>query len=135
AWEGKGRAVAIEVGRQSLGKSEVVVRQGAAGESKSAAVVARVNRLKSKLEQTQLEMVARAEKALKQNTFAIARLEDAREGINKMGWCGRRECGLAVAQRTGMDVLGTPYYREAASGKCIVCGEPATQVLYAAKVY
>ena len=70
-----------------------------------------------------------------ESIVAIARLEDARDGINKMGWCGRSECGFAVTERTGMAVLGTPYYREAASGKCIVCGEPATNVLYAAKAY
>ena len=34
-----------------------------------------------------------------------------------------------------MSVLGTPYYKEAASGKCAVCGEPAIELLYAAKAY
>ena len=87
------------------------------------------------LELIQVEMFAKAEKTLKENLTAIARLEDARDGINKMGWCGREECGLTVTEKTGMNVLGTPYYKEPASGKCIVCGEPAKEVLYAAKAY
>src|SRR5438445_85616 len=87
------------------------------------------------LELVQVDMFARAEKAMRESIVAIARLEDARDGINKMGWCGRSECGFAVTERTGMAVLGTPYYKEPASGKCIVCGEPATNVLYAAKAY
>src|SRR5436309_4636982 len=83
----------------------------------------------------QVEMLARAEKILKENTFTILRLEDARDGINRMGWCGRKECGIAVTEKTGMNVLGTPYYKESASGKCAVCGEAAIDVLYAAKAY
>jgi len=125
----------VELGPKDLAKKEVVVVQRTTGEKKSLAILALAARLKSMLELIQVEMFTRAERILKENTFAIARLEDAREGINKMGWCGRRDCGLAVTERTGMNVLGTPHYKEGASGKCIVCGEPATEVLYAAKAY
>ncbi len=72
---------------------------------------------------------------MKDGITAIASVDDAREGINRMGWCGRKECGLAITEKTGMSVLGTPYYGEPASGRCAVCKEPATEVLYAAKAY
>jgi len=83
----------------------------------------------------QVDLYARAEAMLKENVATITRLEDARDGISRMGWCGREECGLAITKGTGMDVLGTSYEKEAASGSCIVCGRPATDVLYAAKAY
>src|SRR2546428_1969284 len=134
-WEAKGVPLRIELGPKDLEKSEVVVVQRTTGERRSLAVLALANRLKSMLELIQVEMFARAEKALKQNTFAIARLEDAREGINKMGWCGRRECGLAGAQRPRTDVLGQPDYRDAGPGQCIVGGGAAPRVLDTAQGY
>jgi len=134
-WEARGVPLRVELGPKDLAKGEVVVVQRTDGEKRSLAVVGLAARLRSMLELIQVDMFARAEKTMKESIVAIARLEDARDGINKMGWCGRSECGFAVTERTGMAVLGTPYYREAASGKCIVCGEPATNVLYAAKAY
>jgi prolyl-tRNA synthetase len=134
-WEARGVPLRVELGPKDLAKGEVVVVQRTNGEKRSLAVLGLAARLKSMLELIQVEMFARAEKAMKESVTAIARLEDTRDGINKMGWCGREECGLAVGERTGMNVLGTPYYRETASGKCIVCGEPAKDFLYAAKAY
>jgi len=134
-WEARGVPLRVELGPKDLAKGEVVVVQRTSGDKRSLAVVGLAARLKSMLELIQVEMFGRADKAMKENIVAIARLDDARDGINKMGWCGRQECGLAVTERTGMSVLGTPYYKEAASGKCIVCGEPAKEVLYAAKAY
>jgi hypothetical protein len=52
-----------------------------------------------------------------------------------MGWCGKESCGKAISEKTGMNVLGTPFYPEPFDGTCIVCGEPTKQVVYAAKVY
>jgi prolyl-tRNA synthetase len=105
------------------------------GQKVSLAVLGLANRLRPMLELIQVDMFAKAEAAMKAGITAIASIDDAREGINKMGWCGRSECGLAVTEKTGMNVLGTPYYEEPASGKCAVCKEPAKAVLYAAKAY
>jgi hypothetical protein len=52
-----------------------------------------------------------------------------------MGWCGKEACGKAIAERSAMNVLGTPFYPETFEGKCVVCGEATKQVVYAAKVY
>jgi hypothetical protein len=52
-----------------------------------------------------------------------------------MGWCGKESCGKTISEKTGMNVLGTPFYPEAFDGTCIVCGTPTKQVVYAAKVY
>ena len=134
-WEARGVPLRVELGPKDLAKGEVVVVQRMSGDKRSLAVMGLAARLKSMLELIQVEMFGRADAMMKENITAIARLDDARDGINKMGWCGREVCGLAVTERTGMSVLGTPYYKETASGKCIVCGEPAKHVLYAAKAY
>src|SRR3989475_11125036 len=83
----------------------------------------------------QIAMWDRAETLLKDTTFTIPSLDDARDGFNRMGWCGKESCGKAITERTGMSVLGTPFYPEPFEGKCIVCGEKTKQLVYAAKAY
>ena len=134
-WEAKGVPLRVELGPRDLLKGEVVVVRRDNGAKQPMAVLGLANRLKSILELIQIDLFAKAEKAMKDNITSIASIDDAREGINRMGWCGRKECGLAVTEKTGMTVLGTPYYKEPASGPCAVCKEPATEVLYAARAY
>src|SRR5437667_11072179 len=83
----------------------------------------------------QIAMWYRAEKLMKDNTFTIASLADARDGFNRMGWCGKDSCGKAISEKTGMNVLGTPFYPEPFEGTCILSGEPTQHVLYAATAY
>ncbi len=134
-WEAKGVPLRVELGPRDLAKGEVVVVRRDNGQKTSLAVLGLANRLKSILELIQVDLFAKAEKAMKDNITSIASIDDPREGINRMGWCGRAECGLAVTEKTGMNVLGTPYYGEPASGPCAVCKEPAREVLYAARAY
>ena len=93
------------------------------------------DRLRSVLDLMQIAMWDRAEKIFQDNTFTITDLEKARDGFNRMGWCDKDSCGKTIAERTGMSVLGTPFFPERFEGTCVVCGEPTKQVLYAAKAY
>src|SRR5207247_2234874 len=70
------------------------------------------DRLHSVLDLMQIAMWDRAEKLMKDNTFTITSLADARDGFNRMGWCGKDSCGKAISEKTGMNVLGTPFYPE-----------------------
>ena len=134
-WEAKGVPLRLELGPKDLAKGEVLVVRRDTGEKRSLAVAGLAAQLHTVLDRMQVDLYARAEAMLKENIAMITRLEDAHDGISRMGWCGREECGLAITKGTGMDVLGTSYEKEAASGSCIVCGRPATDVLYAAKAY
>ena len=134
-WEAKGVPLRLELGPKDLAKGEVLVVRRDTGEKRSLAVAGLAAQLHTVLDRMQVDLYARAEAMLKENVATITRLEDAHDGISRMGWCGREECGLAITKGTGMDVLGTSYEKEAASGSCIVCGRPATDVLYAAKAY
>jgi len=87
------------------------------------------------IELMQIALWERAEKMLKENTFTIASLDEAKDGLNRMGWCGKEACGKTIDDRTSMSVLGTPFYSEPFEGTCIVCNEPTKQVVYAAKAY
>jgi prolyl-tRNA synthetase len=134
-WEARGVPVRVELGPRDLAKEAVTVVRRDTGEKRELPRDGLPDRLRSVLDLMQIAMWDRAEKALKDNTFTITNLKDARDGFNRMGWCGKESCGKAIADETGMNVLGTPFYPERFEGKCIVCGEPTKQVVYAAKVY
>jgi len=125
----------VELGPRDLANQSVTVVRRDTGEKKELPRELLPDRLRSVLELMQLAMWNRAEKILQDNTFTITKLEDVRDGFNRMGWCGKETCGKAIAERTGMSVLGTPFYPEPFEGKCIIDGEKTKQVVYAAKAY
>ena len=83
----------------------------------------------------QAEMYTRAETTFRENIHTITSLEEVSDGFHRMGWCGKPADGMAVTERTGMSVLGTPWYPESFEGSCVICGEPTRQLLYAARAY
>jgi len=134
-WEARGVPLRVELGPRDLANQAVTVVRRDTGEKKELPRELLPDRLRTVLELMQVAMWNRAEKVLQDNTFTITKLEDARDGFNRMGWCGKESCGKAITERTGMSVLGTPFYPEPFEGKCIVCGEKTKQLVYAAKAY
>jgi prolyl-tRNA synthetase len=134
-WEARGIPLRIELGPRDLAKRVVTVVRRDTGEKRELPREGLPDRLRSVLDLMQIAMWDRAEKLMRDNTFTITSLKDARDGFNRMGWCGKESCGKAISEKTGMNVLGTPFYPEPFDGTCIVCGEPTKQVVYAAKVY
>src|SRR5438094_301587 len=121
--------------RDNFAKNVVTAVRRDTGEKRELPREGLPERLRSVLELMQVAMWDRADKLMKDNTFTITSLADARDGFNRMGWCGKESCGKAIGEKTGMSVLGTPFYPEPFDGKCIVCGERTKQVVYAAKAY
>src|SRR5438309_3124082 len=128
-WEAGVVPLRVELGPQDLAKHVVTAVRRHTGEKKELPRELLPDRLRSVLELMQLAMWNRAEKILQDNTFTITKLEDARDGFNRMGWCGKETCGKAIAERTGMSVLGTPFYPEPFEGKCIIDGEETQQAV------
>lgn len=134
-WEARGVPLRVELGPRDLAKQAVTVVRRDNGERRELPREGLPDRLRSVLDLMQLAMWDRAEKFLRENTFTATDLGKAREGLNRMGWCGKVSCGKAITEKTGMSVLGTPYFPEPFDGACVVCGEPTKQVVYAAKAY
>ena len=134
-WEARGVPVRIEIGPRDLAKNVVTAVRRDTGEKRELPRDGLADRLRTVLELMQVSMWERAEKMIRENTVTIPSLDDARDGFNRLGWCGKEACGKAVTERTGMSVLGTPFYPEPFEGACVVCGEATKQVVYAAKAY
>ena len=134
-WEARGVPLRVELGPRDLAKQAVTIVRRDTGEKRELPREGLADRLRSVLELMQVAMWDRAEKVLQDNTFTITSLDAAKDGFNRMGWCKKEACGKAIADRSGMNVLGVPFYPEAFEGACIVCGDRTTQVVYAAKAY
>ena len=134
-WEARGVPLRVELGPRDLAKNVITAVRRDTGEKRELPREGLPDRLHSVLDLMQIAMWDRAEKLMKDNTFTITSLAEARDGFNRMGWCGKDSCGKAISEKTGMNVLGTPFYPEPFEGTCIVSGEPTKQVLYAAKAY
>ncbi len=134
-WEARGVPLRVELGARELQRQGVTVVRRDTGDKKELPREGLPERLRSVLELMQVAMWARAEKMIQENTYTITSLDAAKDGFNRMGWCGKESCGKAITERTSMSVLGTPFYPESFEGVCIVCGQPTKQVVYAAKAY
>ncbi|HEX9341170.1 MAG TPA: proline--tRNA ligase [Thermoplasmata archaeon] len=134
-WEARGVPLRVELGPREIEKTMVTVVRRDTGEKRELPRDALGDRLRSVLELMQIAMWDRAEKMIRQNTFTITSLNEAKDGFNRMGWCGSEACGKTIADQTAMSVLGTPFYPEEFKGECIVCGKPTKQVVYVAKAY
>jgi len=134
-WEAHGVPLRVEIGPREIERNEVTVVRRDTGVRQALPRPDPVARLQSILEIMQVELFAGAEKWLRENVHTIDSLDAASDGLNRMGWCGKPVCGMAITEKTGMSVLGTPWYPEPFEGRCIKCGDPTEQVVYAARAY
>ena len=56
-------------------------------------------------------------------------------GMALMFWCANPECETKIRETTKATCRAIPMNQRGASGKCIVCGEPASERAYFAKAY
>jgi prolyl-tRNA synthetase len=134
-WEARGVPLRVELGPREIEKNAVTVVRRDTGQKREFPRGNLADRLRSVIELMQLDLWQRAEKLVQENTSTIRSLGEAKDGFNRMGWCGKEACGKAITERTGMNILGTPFYPEEFEGACVVCGEATKQVVYAAKAY
>jgi prolyl-tRNA synthetase len=56
-------------------------------------------------------------------------------GMAQVYWCGNPECETKIREQTKATCRAIPLNQNGAAGKCIVCGEPATERAFFAKAY
>ncbi len=60
---------------------------------------------------------------------------DSRGGVVELPWCGSEECAVKAAEALDAKVLGAPWPREEANGRCPICGRQAVTYLRFARQY
>lgn len=141
-WEMRGVPLRIEVGPKDVQKGTVAIarrdRPGKSGKSfvSQDHLIGQVAEL---LAEIQSSLFDRAKTFRDEHIFEPKDYEELKE-IVKNGWaytwwCGSAECEARVKEDTRATTRCIPMEQPGGSGKCIVCGEHATEKVYWARAY
>ncbi len=141
-WELRGVPLRIEIGPRDVAKQQVVLARrdqpGKAGKSfvPVAGVVSAVTDL---LEEIQNNLLARATEFRDANTYEPEDYETLKEvvtkGFARAWWCGSAACEDKIKEDTKATIRCIPFDQPGGSGKCVVCGEPASEMAIIARAY
>ena len=145
-WEMRGVPVRIEIGPRDVASGEVVLARrdipGPTGKSKApiGEVAVRAAKL---LGDIQHNMLAQARAATEANTHLVEsydKLLDQMKGEGGGGfadvyWCGNPVCETKIREETRATCRAIPLNQAHPPGKCVVCGEVASERALFAKAY
>jgi prolyl-tRNA synthetase len=145
-WEMRGVPLRIEIGPRDVASGEVVlVRRDLSGaDAKSKAPLAAIaERVPAILEEIRKSLYTQAKRAMEQNTRSFSDYESLRKQMEGEGgggfadiyWCGNPECETKIREETKATCRAIPLNQKSAPGKCIVCGNPASERAFFAKAY
>ncbi len=145
-WEMRGVPVRIEIGPRDVASGEAVLarRDKSGPESKSKASLASIaDTVVKMLGEIQKNLYAQAKAAMIANTrkfdaYTVFRKHMEGEGgggFADVYWCGNPACETRIREETKATCRVIPLTNDGVAGKCLVCGEPATERAYFAKSY
>ena len=141
-WEMRGVPLRVEIGPKDVQKGTVAIarrdRPGKSGKSfvSQDHLIGQVAEL---LADIQASLFDRAKTFRDEHIFEPKDYEELKE-IVKNGWaytwwCGSAECEARVKEDTRATTRCIPLEQPGGTGKCIVCGEDATEKVYWARAY
>ncbi len=142
-WELRGVPLRVEIGPRDVEQDMVtIVRRDTLEREtcKADEIAPFTQRLMEKMAG---ELRQKAWRWMKNRLHRVGSLEEAkrllerRAGIVEAPWCGGRDCGLALEEKTNARVLGVPAdaKEQAIEGECINCGKKAVHVMRVAVAY
>ncbi|MDN5301902.1 MAG: prolyl-tRNA synthetase [Thermoanaerobacteraceae bacterium] len=140
-WEMKGVPVRLEVGPKDIEKHQVILVRRDTGEKISVDESEINSKLKSLLDEIQVNMFRQAKRFMDENTREIEDFEEFKKvieekrGFIKTHWCENGDCEKFIKEQTGATLRCIPFEQDASPGRCIVCGKEANKVVYFAKSY
>jgi prolyl-tRNA synthetase len=145
-WEMRGVPVRIEIGPRDVAAGEAVLarRDRRGPEAKVKAPLGEIaTRVTTLLDEVQKSLYAQAKAAMVANTrqfdsyAALARQMEGEGGggFADVYWCGNPACETKIREETKATCRAIPLNQHAPAGKCIVCGEPASERAFFAKAY
>ena len=93
------------------------------------------------LDQIQNDMFEKAKQFLLEHTSSATNMDELVEIVNtkkgfvKAMWCGCRECEDKLKDMSGITSRCIPFEQEQVSDKCVVCGKPASKMVYWGRAY
>jgi prolyl-tRNA synthetase len=145
-WEMRGVPLRVEIGPRDLAAGEMVIARrdiaGAGGKSKAPLVEASAS-VRAMLEEIQRNLFRQAKAAADANTrqfddyakLCAQMAEEGGGGFAELYWCGNPACETRIREETRATCRAIPLNQNGAAGRCIVCGEPASERAFFAKAY
>jgi len=145
-WEMRGVPLRIEIGPRDVASGEVVfARRDVKGpEAKSKSPIAEVgSRASALLTEIQKNLYQQALAAMQRETREFNNYAEFKKqmegegggGLANVFWCGNPECETRIREETRATCRAIPLGQSGLQGKCIACGEPASERAYFAKAY
>jgi prolyl-tRNA synthetase len=137
-WEMKGVPIRVEIGPRDLDKGVVTLarRDGAKKtyplEDLIPAIAREANELQSSLYERALQFTISKVAEVSSVEDAV---EQAKQGVAIVPWCGSEECGHELEGRVSANMLGVPQDREFAEAACAICGKMSNKRTYMARQY
>ena len=145
-WEMRGVPVRIEIGPRDVASGEAVLarRDKSGPDAKSKASMATIAETDSAmLTEIQASLYTQAKTAMVANTRKFDDYDAFKKhmegegggGFADLYWCGNPACETRIREETKATCRAIPLEQNTQPGKCIVCGEPATERAFFAKSY
>ncbi len=141
-WELRGVPIRVEIGPRDLANGVVtVVRRDTLKKQpwNMDDVVSGVEKL---AEEVSRDLKANADSRMKERVYRVDRLSEAKSllkrkaGIVEVPWCGKEECGHSLEEQVEARLLGFPEDTKIkVDGNCLICEEPAANVVRIALAY
>ncbi len=141
-WEMRGVPLRMEIGPKDVAKGSVVLarrdRPGREGKS-FAQVDGLAGTVAKALVEIQAALLARATEFRDKNTHdpadyaAFQKAVDG--GFASSYWCGNADCEQRAKEETKATIRNIPLAQPKGPGRCIVCGQPATEKAIFGKAY
>jgi prolyl-tRNA synthetase len=141
-WELRGVPIRVEIGPRDLANGVVTFVRRDTLKKQPWKVDDVVSGLKTFLEEVVLDLKANANVRMRERVFRVNHLGEAKSllkrkaGIVEVPWCGKDECGHRLEETVEARLLGFPEdTTEKVDGKCLICGEPAVNIVRVALAY
>lgn len=139
--EMRGIPLRLEIGPRDIEAGQAVLVRRDTGEKLTAPLDGLEKECGELLERIQSDMLERARKFMKERTTDAKSLEelvssiDRRPGFVRAMWCGCRECEDKLKEYSGISARCIPFEQEKISDHCVVCGKPASKMVYWGRAY
>jgi prolyl-tRNA synthetase len=145
-WEMRGVPLRIEIGPRDVAAGEAVMarRDQPKPAAKSKAPLGNLAKsAKAMLDEIQRSLYQQALARIRTNTRPFERYEDFRAqmegegggGLAEVYWCGKTACETKIREETKATCRAIPLDQKCAPGRCLVCGETASERALFAKAY
>jgi len=141
-WEMRGVPLRLELGPKDVAKSSVVLaRRDRPGKEGKSFVLQQgiADAVKQLLDEIQKSLYERALAFRKANTTDPANYEEFKKAVERgfafSWWCGNAACEAKIKEETKATMRCIPLDQAGGSGKCIFCGQPATEKGIFARAY